>query len=84
MKVNFQVSTVLIPFLNIQVLFGKYFKYTGFIWQKLCRYTYRVLDRPCFGLNWSATCALEVSVQLWGHFVQIWVSHLVDWFATCT
>ena len=51
----------------------------------LCLYrdTYQFMDRPCFGLNWSATCALEVSAKLWGHFVQIWVSHLVDWFATC-
>ena len=48
------------------------------------RDTYRFLDRPSFGLNWSTTCALEVSVQLWGNFVQLWVSHLVDWFATCT
>ena len=49
-----------------------------------CRDTYLVLDRPRFGLNWSATCRLEVSVLQWGHFVQIGVSNLVDWFATCT
>ena len=48
------------------------------------RDTYLVLDRPRFGLNCSATCRLEVSVQQWGHFVQIGVSNLVDWFATCT
>ena len=48
------------------------------------RDTYLVLDRPRFGLNWSATCRLEVSVQQWGHFVQIGVSNLVDWFAICT
>ena len=48
------------------------------------RDTYLVLDRPRFGLNWSATCRLEVSVEQWGHFVQIGVSNLVDWFATCT
>ena len=52
--------------------------------QTSIRDTYRLLDRPCFGLNCSATRALEVNVQLWGHFVQLWVSHLVDWFATCT
>ena len=51
---------------------------------KVSRDTYLVLDRPRFGLNWSATCRLEVSVQQWGHFVQIGVSNLVDWFATCT
>ena len=50
----------------------------------MLRDTYLVLDRPRFGLNWSATCRLEVSVQQWGHFVQIGVSNLVDWFATCT
>ena len=50
----------------------------------MIRDTYLVLDRPRFGLNWSATCRLEVSVQQWGHFVQIGVSNLVDWFATCT
>ena len=47
------------------------------IFMNYSRDTYWFLDRPCFGQNWSATCALEVSVQLW-------VSHLVDWFATCT